>query len=461
MKLAHSLLFALPLVALAVTDARDAAACGGCFVPPDENTQVTGHRMLLSVSPTQTTLWDQIEYSGDPASFAWVLPIMGQVEIGLSSDALFAFLGQATQVGVFPPPLNCPEPPSCYYGEGDFGGSTGTGSSGAGGGAGGGVTVVAEQVVGPYETVQLKSSDSGALKSWLIDHNYNLTPDISPVIDAYVAGGFDFLAMKLVPGQGITSMRPVRVTSQGANPTLPLRMVAAGTGAVTGITLFTLGEGRYEAANFPDFTVDPSQVIWNWDTNDSNYAALKKNGFDATNGFGWLTEAARPTSGYDLTSSLQQVAQQMPELSGYGDAMGNGALEECNADIDKLFGSIDMNALWITRIHGELPRAALANDLILGASSSQTQVSNYIQTTLAQGTTPPCPTYPPCDNLGDPGNGNWGGFGFPGGDGTIKGGGGGGCAMGTETEVPAAVSGLGILMALSLARRKKAQKRGR
>ena len=43
-------------------------------------------------------------------------------------------------------------------------------------------------------------------------------------IDAYVAEGSDFLVMKLVPGQGVDSMRPVRVTSPGAGLTLPLRM---------------------------------------------------------------------------------------------------------------------------------------------------------------------------------------------------------------------------------------------
>ena len=53
---------------------------------------------------------------------------------------------------------------------------------------------------------------------------------ILPVIDAYVAEGFNFLALKLVPGQGVDSMRPVRVTTPGAAATLPLRMVAAGTG---------------------------------------------------------------------------------------------------------------------------------------------------------------------------------------------------------------------------------------
>ena len=33
---------------------REAKACGGCFVPPDENTLVTGHRMVLSISQKQT-----------------------------------------------------------------------------------------------------------------------------------------------------------------------------------------------------------------------------------------------------------------------------------------------------------------------------------------------------------------------------------------------------------------------
>jgi len=68
----------------------DAAACGGCFQPPVPPTQVasdiTDERMLLSVSTTQTTLYDQIEYSGSPSSFAWVLPIHGTVTVGLRAD---------------------------------------------------------------------------------------------------------------------------------------------------------------------------------------------------------------------------------------------------------------------------------------------------------------------------------------------------------------------------------------
>ena len=62
--------FVLPLLSAAVAaslaSSTDALACGGCVVPPEENTIVTGHRMALSISTTQTTLWDQIQYSGNP-----------------------------------------------------------------------------------------------------------------------------------------------------------------------------------------------------------------------------------------------------------------------------------------------------------------------------------------------------------------------------------------------------------
>src|SRR3954452_24175532 len=103
MRLSSPLLLAIPFVLLAATHAPDAAACGGCFhngVQQMENTQVSGHRMIFSISQAQTTLWDQIEYVGAPSSFAWVLPIKGAVDVGISSDALFGNLDAGTGVTV-------------------------------------------------------------------------------------------------------------------------------------------------------------------------------------------------------------------------------------------------------------------------------------------------------------------------------------------------------------------------
>jgi hypothetical protein len=238
------LLLAGPAFALSVLAREPAAdACGGCAVPPDTNTQVTGHRMILAASKTQTTLYDQIAYSGEPESFAWFLPIKGQVDIGLSADAMFALLADSSQVVVFPPPVSC-----VSSGRGAFG-AVAEDSSGHGGvyvPPDESVNVIAKETVGPYETVQLESKVPGALAAWLGDHGYAIPADVKPVIDAYESEGFDFLAMKLVPGQGVTSMRPVRVTAPGSGLALPLRMVAAGTGAITPVLLHIVSEGRYE-----------------------------------------------------------------------------------------------------------------------------------------------------------------------------------------------------------------------
>ena len=458
MKLSPSVWLFVPVVGLALAHASDARACGGCFVPPEESTQVTGHRMILSISKSATTLYDQIEYAGDPSSFAWVLPTKGQVEVGLSSDAMFAFLESDTQTNVFPPPLDCPSPPPGCYGAAEDGfGSSASGTSGSGGAGAGGVTVVAQEVVGPYETVQLSASDPAALTDWLASHGYKLPDDIAPVVGAYVLEGFNFLAMKLVPGQQVTAMRPVRVTSTGASTTLPLRMVAAGTGATTKVTLFVLGEGRYEASNFQNFAIDPEQLIWDWDTSSSNLAELKQAGFDAQKGLTFLSEAASPFAEDKLTYTLGQVVQFNPTVSGYGDAQGTGAKDEYDQDVAHLFGTIDMSSAWLTRLHGELPRAALAKDLVVGASMSQTPVSPNYQAKHMTGKVPACPVYPPCDSSN---SGAGGSSGFLG----------GGTAQGTPTTTPkdftpscatghgpgssSPALGLGLLVALALFRRK-------
>src|SRR5471030_3282497 len=95
---------------------RQASACGGCFHPPTQTvTDITDERMLLSVSATQSTLYDQIEYSGSPSNFAWVLPIHGTVTVGLSAAVLFDSIDALTATQINPPPQNCPSP-NCNFG---------------------------------------------------------------------------------------------------------------------------------------------------------------------------------------------------------------------------------------------------------------------------------------------------------------------------------------------------------
>src|SRR5688500_9464314 len=260
--------FALVTSTCALFRPATAEACGGCFVPQTERTVVTDHRMALSISPQQTVLWDQIRYSGDPAEFAWVLPVRAGAKLEISNDEWFSALDASTQPVVYQPNT--------------FGGRAGCALTGCGSEStsadsafgGGQVQVLSQSVVGPYETVTLRATDDDALRHWLTSHDYSIPESITPTIDAYVREGFDFIALRLRPGCNERSMQPVRVVTNGADPTLPLRMVAAGVGARVGITLYVITEGRWQPQNFPHATVDATRVLWDRTQNKSNYEPL-------------------------------------------------------------------------------------------------------------------------------------------------------------------------------------------
>src|SRR5690349_22053059 len=96
----------------------DAQACGGCFAPNSTVTVVTAHRMAVAISPTQTTLWDQIQYAGAPEDFVWVLPVAGDTTVELADNAFFEGLEANTTVnmtGTFPPFFGCSDP--CFDGD--------------------------------------------------------------------------------------------------------------------------------------------------------------------------------------------------------------------------------------------------------------------------------------------------------------------------------------------------------
>jgi hypothetical protein len=390
--------------AIVTATADDSQACGGCFHEPtsQSGTVVTDHRMVFSVSPAQTTLYDQIKYSGSPSSFAWVLPVHGQVTVGLSSDLLFQALDQATQTTILAPPL--PACPSCNCLSTVFAPNL----SGSGDGAGGeqaGVTVTSQQVVGPYATVQLhpnSTSDTGALTAWLAANSYNVPANIESVIAAYVSEGFDFLALRLVPGQGVQAMRPVSVSSPGAGLTLPLRMVAAGTGATVGITLWVVADGRYEPQNFQHFMLSPADIVWDWSTRTSNFSTLRARKEAVLGNAAWQIESSLDLLPY----VVENVVLQDPTATDYAPALDGGAanvgtadggdltpLEARSQDLLTLFPTRGASVR-ITRMRADLSQVALAKDLVLQASNDQAQVSNRYQATKSvndRAACAPCP----------------------------------------------------------------------
>ena len=418
-----------------------ADACGGCFVPATENTVVTGHRMAMSISTTQSVLWDQIQYAGNPEDFSWVLPIKPGGRVEVSTDAWFETLEAATTVTVQAPPEGCGSSGGSGFGCGSAD-SVGAAPNAYGGYADDGVQVVHKGTVGPYETVTLSATDPSALNDWLEGHGYSVPDDIQPTIDAYVDENFDFIALKLQPGQGVQQMRPVRVISPGAVYSLPLRMVAAGTGSNTSVILYLISEGRLQTANFDNGYVPPTLVTWDFLSDQSDYSELRSAVLAGNEGRTWITAYANAggllrtnwkqgfsnsfqvagANGFPtFASSIAEAYVQQGFTNDEEDQTESACLdafvalqdskskvvelcdengENCDQPAD---GEIDASTLacgalddiatalvgmhpadvWLTRVEAELPRTALDADLLLEAADDQQDVSNFMQAGLS------------------------------------------------------------------------------
>jgi hypothetical protein len=374
--------------------------------------------------------------------------------IETSTDAWFESLDAATTTNIRAPFVQCNFPSASSA-------SCGCGSSDEE--AGGleaprddnGVTVLHEGTVGPYETVTLASTQPGALNTWLTDHGYNVDAETQPLVDAYSNAGFDFIALRLQPGQGVRQMKPVRVLSPGMSAVLPLRMVAAGTGAEVAITLFTITESRFAAENFANAEVPRAELVWDFNTQSSNYSALRQTALSASGGEVWLTTYAAhgsllsPTfskvlggpaqytvgdSGLTVdtiawayleqgikndeaeVSSCGSAIDELEAIADSGDVVVNpcpfGAKPDDPACTDVAAGEIDSRALacgalddiavalrglhpkdvWLTRLEANLPRAALGRDLNLQPAPADKQLPLDNWIQVQKSTGDPCGT---------------------------------------------------------------------
>jgi hypothetical protein len=298
---------ALVISAVAVQTAAPlpASACGGCFAPPEQITTVEAHRMVISLSLGRTTLWDQIEYTGNPADFVWVLPVPDPAAtIEVAAPEFFVDLEAATSPVVTP--LSPPPRLFCPRDDDDRGGGFGCGGGGAGsfsaaqdGGAppDAGVTIFDQDTVGPYETVTIGSDSATALVDWLIAHEYNV-PDITrPVIDYYVGLGSAFIALRLSPGVGVSAMQPVRVRYPGYMASFPLKMVTVGASGVLELLLWVVADQRFEAANYGNAQILGSELSWDWLNATSNYNQVFDQEIDALGGRAWVVEAVDRLTG--------------------------------------------------------------------------------------------------------------------------------------------------------------------
>ncbi|MFO0625120.1 MAG: DUF2330 domain-containing protein [Polyangiales bacterium] len=376
-RLASCLLAALTL------SPRVGDACGGCFYPTvvggEKTAQVvTDHRMVLSLSAQQTTLWDQIRYAGQADAFLWVLPIPRgvPVRVGLGDNAFVNALADLSAPrirGDFAVSCSVNDvataravgaPGATAGGRGDAGASWGGSSWGGGAGGCGGSTAPSRvdytpgsagsgnggtsgaempftgtenlsvagehDTVGPYATEVVRGGD-GSFQRWAAQNRVDIPGETLQAVRWYEDLGTDFLVLRLAPEAGIHQMQPVRISFPGYLPTLPLRMIAAGVADKVGLDLMVLAAGAMQVRGFANEFVDATQIVWDVRARRSNYRALFEGILARHGGRVWVTE------------STQGVVGEMMSLS----PSGPRAVGLDSGIVEVLAGASDAGDPWV------------------------------------------------------------------------------------------------------------------
>jgi MYXO-CTERM domain-containing protein len=201
-------------------------------------------------------------------------------------------------------------------------------------------------------------------------------------------------------------------------------MVAVGTGATTGITLWVVADGRWEPQNFPFFTLTDPEIVWDWTTSSSNYETLRLAQEASLGGKGWQVESSLELNQSSISSTVTQnvdigvnggpatTGAYLPTESDGGIATGDGGGEDAGGsggadggegqsseefaaatqDLGILFNGISGPNARITRMRTDIAHAALGTDLILQASADQGELTNVYSPGKQIGQ-PQCPVF--------------------------------------------------------------------
>ncbi|MEM6992533.1 MAG: DUF2330 domain-containing protein, partial [Myxococcota bacterium] len=300
-----SLLLATAAAVAALAVPSEARACGGTFcdtgpaaMPVDQK----GENVLFVVEDGMVEAHVQIQYTGNPEQFAWIVPVMAAPEIEVGSDLLFQAALTAT-VPTFT--LNTRAEDNCQSDQGNaFGcGLDSVALEGASAAGDGGFfedesapTVVERDVVGSFEFAVLEGGTSEGVEAWLDDNGFAQDDDAGPILDEYLDDGFMFVAFKLRPGAGTDEIHPVVVRYEGDEPCVPLRLTRIAAEEDMGVRVFFLGDHRVVPTNYRHVQINPLQIDWiNLGSNYEEVVTLAVDE-DGSNGHGFVTEYAGPSA---------------------------------------------------------------------------------------------------------------------------------------------------------------------
>jgi MYXO-CTERM domain-containing protein len=265
-----------------------AFACGGFFCSRSPVDQEAERIVFRQVDERTVESYVEIQYQGDPGGFAWVVPVPSGYLFDQTTtfpSAAFNALDLATEpVWLLPDECAVRDfatgagPPSAEDDAAPRGPET--------------VEVIDRREVDGYEVTTVKTTSSEDLVEWLRINEYRIVPAMEPFIALYVGQGLNFVAAKLLPGEGLESIKPLKMVYRDAGPMVPLRLTSLAAVPEMGVKVFLLGQERYGLKGQPELEVDTAQLRYDTNTGRTNYGALVARTIDAAGGQGMVVDFA-------------------------------------------------------------------------------------------------------------------------------------------------------------------------
>lgn len=370
----------------------EARACG-CLSPPvvevgDFAVNQQSEQILFEVEGGYVTAHVLIRYAGDPAQFAWLVPVPSVPELGISPSELFGFLEETTgprfnvqERSICPEarytcryherPERCLPPEDGNNGEGPCcdngwdaqdaaGGDFGSGDAGAEEPLPGGVEIARREKIGAYETVTFSAQDAGGAVRWLQDEGFLVNETMTPYMQPYLDAGMYFLASKLISGAGADEIQPLRMRFEAERPMIPLQLTAVAAEPHLTVTAYIMGQSDFQPAEQPLVTLDAEALSWDR-AGRVNYPMLLARAIDEAGGDAFVAEfyGALPSLPFVNQSSNCCGMLDTCGVEGDGQCQCPGAAfdrADCVAAGGE--GLVEAVALWgeLSRRHSRLTR---------------------------------------------------------------------------------------------------------
>lgn len=256
----------------------EAEACGGTFCDnpgpnqPPMPVDQTGENVLFVMADGEVEAHIQIQYSGDPERFAWLIPVPVTPQFAVGSQQLFVNLQNASV-----PTFSLTSRFDGCGGGFSESSSDGSGcSSSAESGdtlAGGGGTpeertdsdsevVSRRERVGVFDVSVLEGASPEDVETWLTDNGYLSTPTAPGILRDYSERDYVFVAVKLRSGAGVREIHPLVIRYAGSEPCVPLKLTAIAAQENMDVRAFFLGDKRVVPTGFKHVELNQAHLDW-------------------------------------------------------------------------------------------------------------------------------------------------------------------------------------------------------